>query len=46
MKSSFVIVGCGKVGTALGRNLTSAGYRLIGLSCKTHASAQKAALFY
>ncbi|MBW2642383.1 MAG: DUF2520 domain-containing protein [Deltaproteobacteria bacterium] len=43
MKSSFVIVGCGKVGTAMGRNFINAGYRLIGLSCNTQESAQKAA---
>ena len=43
MKPSFSIVGCGRVGTALGRHLSNAGYRLYGLSCKTEASARKAA---
>ncbi len=42
MKPSFAIVGCGRVGTALGRNLINAGYALTGLSCKTMESAQRA----
>lgn len=43
MKPSFAVVGCGKVGTALGKLLTKKDYRLTGLSCQTHSSAQKAA---
>ena len=43
MKPSFAIVGCGKVGTALGINLSKAGYRLAGLSCRAEESAKKAA---
>ncbi len=43
MKPSFAVVGCGKVGTALGKFLTRKGYRLTGLSCKNRSSAQKAA---
>lgn len=43
MKASFAIVGCGKVGTALGKFLTQNGYHLTGLSCKNQSSAQKAA---
>ncbi len=42
MKPSFAIVGCGRVGTALGKNLINAGYALTGLSCKTMESAQRA----
>ncbi len=42
MKPNFAIVGCGRVGTALATNLTSAGYKLVGLSCKTKESTEKA----
>ncbi|MDP2643372.1 MAG: DUF2520 domain-containing protein [Desulfobacterales bacterium] len=42
-KPSVAIVGCGKVGTALGKFLTAAGYRLVGISCKNFLSAQRAA---
>jgi len=43
MKPSFAIVGCGKVGKALGRQLQSAGYSLCGISTKNADSAEKAA---
>ncbi len=43
MKSSFAIIGCGKVGTVLGKFLIQSGYQLTGLTCRTHESAQKAA---
>ena len=43
MKPSFTIVGCGRVGTALGRQLVKAGYKLVGLASKTITSAEKAA---
>ncbi len=35
MKPSFAIVGCGKVGSALARFLTAAGYRAAGLASKS-----------
>jgi len=43
MKPSFAIVGCGKVGKALGKHLQSAGYSLIGISTQSMDSAEKAA---
>ncbi len=43
MKPSFAIVGCGKVGTALGKFLSRVGYRLAGVSSKSLSSAQRAA---
>ena len=43
MKPSFAIVGCGKVGTALGIFLTNAGYRAAGFASKNLASAKQAA---
>lgn len=43
MKPCFAIVGCGNVGTALGRFLTEAGYRLVGLSSRSLSSARRAA---
>lgn len=43
MKPSFAIVGCGKVGTVLGKFLTAAGYRPVGLASKSLSSARKAA---
>ncbi|MCJ7772730.1 MAG: NAD(P)-binding domain-containing protein, partial [Desulfobacterales bacterium] len=43
MKPSFAIVGCGKVGKALGQHLLSAGYSLTGISTQSMASAKKAA---
>ena len=43
MKPSFAIVGCGRVGTALGRYLTEAGYKLAGLADKDLSFAKRAA---
>ena len=43
MKPSFAIVGCGKVGTVLGKFLAAAGYRPVGLASKSLSSAEKAA---
>ncbi|MFC1812614.1 Rossmann-like and DUF2520 domain-containing protein [Thermodesulfobacteriota bacterium] len=43
MKPSFAIVGCGKVGTALGVFLTRAGYRAAGFASKSLSSAKLAA---
>lgn len=43
MKPSFAIVGCGKVGSALARFLTAAGYRAAGLASKSLSSAQRVA---
>jgi predicted short-subunit dehydrogenase-like oxidoreductase (DUF2520 family) len=43
MKQSFAIVGCGKVGKALGKHLQSAGYRLTGISTQSMESAKTAA---
>jgi len=43
MKPSFVIVGCGKVGTILAKQMKSSGYPLIGLASKSLSSAQKVA---
>lgn len=43
MKPSFAIVGCGKVGKALGQHLLSAGYSLAGISTQSMESAKKAA---
>ena len=43
MKPSFAIIGCGKVGTALGIFLTAAGYRAAGFASKSLSSAKQAA---
>lgn len=43
MKSSFAIVGCGKVGTALAIFLTRAGYRPAGFAGKSISSAKHVA---
>ncbi len=43
MKPSFAIVGCGKVGTALGIFLAKAGYKAVGLAGRSIASAQRTA---
>lgn len=43
MKPSFAVVGCGKVGKALGKHLQTAGYHLTGISTKHQESAEKAA---
>jgi len=43
MKPSFAIVGCGKVGTALGRFLVNAGYRASGVASKSLSSAKRTA---
>ena len=43
MKPSFAIVGCGKVGTALGIFLSKAGYPLAGVASKSLSSATRTA---
>jgi predicted short-subunit dehydrogenase-like oxidoreductase (DUF2520 family) len=43
MKPSFAIVGCGKVGKALGKHLQSVGYSLTGISTQSMESAEKVA---
>ncbi|MEA3415884.1 MAG: Rossmann-like and DUF2520 domain-containing protein [Thermodesulfobacteriota bacterium] len=43
MELSIAIVGCGKVGTALGKFLTKAGYNIAGLASKSLSSAKRAA---
>ena len=43
MKPSFAIVGCGKVGTALGIFLTRAGYAPAGFASKSLSSAKHVA---
>ncbi len=43
MKPSFAIVGCGKLGTTLGKFLSDAGYQTTGFASKSLASAQNAA---
>ncbi len=43
MKPSAVIVGCGRVGTALARFLSQAGYRMTGFASKSLSSARGAA---
>ena len=43
MKPSFAIIGCGKVGTALARFLSLAGYPAAGVASRSRASAQRTA---
>lgn len=43
MKPSFAIIGCGRVGKALGRHLAEAGYRPAGFASRRIASARQAA---
>jgi len=43
MGCSFSIVGCGKVGKALGKSLVDAGYAAAGTASKSLSSAKKAA---
>ncbi len=43
MSASFAIVGCGKVGKALGKFLVAAGYDVAGVSSKSLSSAREAA---
>jgi len=43
MKSSFAIIGCGKVGKSLGKYLAEAGYRPAGFASRNFSSAQAAA---
>jgi predicted short-subunit dehydrogenase-like oxidoreductase (DUF2520 family) len=43
MKPSFAVVGCGKVGKALGKHLQAAGYPLAGISTQSMASAEQSA---
>ena len=43
MKPSFAIIGCGKVGSALARYLTRAGYRPVGFGGRNTESARLAA---
>lgn len=42
MKETYAIVGCGKVGIALARQLAEAGYRPAGFASRTLSSAKKA----
>lgn len=42
----FAIVGCGRVGKALGRNLIENGYVLTGISCKTESSVREAGKYF
>jgi len=43
MGGSFSIVGCGKVGKALGKFLTAAGYEAAGTASRSRSSAKEAA---
>lgn len=43
MKPSVVIVGCGRMGTALAKTLVDRGYQIVGLSSLHRASAQRLA---
>jgi len=43
MKSNFSIIGCGKLGSALGKELTKNGYPIFGLNSKSKNSARKLA---
>lgn len=43
MKPSFAVVGCGRVGSAIGRHLAGAGYRPAGFSSRRPESARGAA---
>ncbi|RLB84119.1 MAG: DUF2520 domain-containing protein [Deltaproteobacteria bacterium] len=43
MKPSFAIVGCGKVGIALGKYLAQAGYKPAGVASRSLFSAKRAA---
>jgi predicted short-subunit dehydrogenase-like oxidoreductase (DUF2520 family) len=43
MKPSFAVIGCGKVGRALARHLSEAGYRPVGFSSRSISSARQAA---
>ena len=43
MGFSFCIVGCGKVGKALGKFLAAAGYDAVGTASKSLSSAKEAA---
>jgi len=43
MKTTVFIVGAGSVGASLGRALTNAGVGIIGVHCRTAASADRAA---
>ena len=42
-KPSFAIVGCGRLGTALAKHLTTAGYHLVGLASRSLSSAKETA---
>ncbi|MBW1893578.1 MAG: DUF2520 domain-containing protein [Deltaproteobacteria bacterium] len=42
-KSSFAVVGCGKLGSALAGQLVKAGYRPEGFASRSRSSAEKAA---
>lgn len=43
MKPSVAIVGCGKVGTALGKFLQAAGYPIVGFASRSRASIDRMA---
>jgi predicted short-subunit dehydrogenase-like oxidoreductase (DUF2520 family) len=42
-KPSFAIMGCGKLGTAMGKHLLSAGYPLAGITSKSPSSVEETA---
>ena len=43
MKPTFAIIGCGKVGTALGKHLADAGYTPVGFASRSMGSARRVA---
>lgn len=43
MSKTFAIIGCGRVGTTLARQLTAAGYEPAGFASRSRESAEKAA---
>ncbi|MCU0598487.1 MAG: DUF2520 domain-containing protein [Desulfobacterales bacterium] len=44
MKLSFAIIGCGKVGTALGKHLARSGYPAAGFASRSADSARRSAM--
>lgn len=43
MSISVAVIGGGRLGTAMGRQLAAAGYRITGVCCRTEASARRSA---
>jgi len=43
MKPSYAVIGCGRVGRAMGKHLAEAGYRPMGFASRSMTSAQQAA---